>query len=52
MSQHKQPLPICLHHPLPRPSTSTATFCHGAVHILRSCCLSTFADPSHLNHTP
>ena len=27
---------------------TTATGC--AVHLLRSCCLSAFADPSHLNH--
>ncbi len=49
---NEQPLPIRLRHPPPRPSASTATICHGAVHILRSCCLSAFADPSRLNHTP
>jgi len=31
---------------------TAATIHHGAIHILPSCCLSAFADPSCLNHTP
>ncbi len=30
----------------------TISFTVGAVHLLRSCCPSAFANPSRLNHTP